>query len=281
MDAEKLTTDDLYGSSSDQAKPTEPDKLEYEETPVIEDAAEVAGAVMPELPASEHKELPAASTGKPFVWGKIGQVIGFICLFGLGVWLSSTVRQFLPGGSDSQQSGVITPQPTQFAAAEPTVGSAQGEWVRYDVLSGKTRKPVAGLTLKLPGSVLAPICDGGSCASQGTYLPGGSRLTVAARGASELLPDFRGKQLTDVSGKLLTTKVVALTNRMRATDYTLQSAGTTVGGYRFSLIHGLMIEINEQMSLEINHFAPSGVVVDFGGDEAVFDEIVNSINWTN
>ncbi len=287
MTDEQITTEDLYGKS--QAPSVVNPDLEYEETPIIDVTSGVVVEAAENLEKTRalpdpHESLlseksPSAGNKQGSGWSKLRSVILFIILFSVGVWLSSAVRQFLPSSTESQPEGTVTQQPTALEI-EPTLGTDRA-WVVYQVQSGKTKKAVPGLTLELPSQVLAPICDGTNCASQGTYLPGGSRFTLAARGREELLPDFRGKKLTDSAGKPLAAKAVVLPSGLTATDYVSESGGTTVGGYSFTNIHGLMVEINDQLSLEINHFSPRGVTVDFAGDEQVFEKIVNTISWAN
>jgi hypothetical protein len=38
-----------------------------------------------------------------------------------------------------------------------------------------------------------------------------------------------------------------------------------------------MVEVTTSLSLEISHFSPNGVTADFAADDALFDQIVNSL----
>ncbi|EKD68026.1 MAG: hypothetical protein ACD_48C00104G0001 [uncultured bacterium] len=44
-------------------------------------------------------------------------------------------------------------------------------------------------------------------------------------------------------------------------------------------MHGYMIEVTDTLSLEINHFSPSGITADFAADEIVFNTIVQSLTF--
>jgi hypothetical protein len=178
----------------------------------------------------------------------------------------------------------VAPTPYLDVLASPTASPTATVvdpylgWKTVAVISGVTKQPVPGVSFKLPADVPAPICDGANCASQGTYLPNGSRFTVAPRGKGQLLVDARGTiVITDASGKPFTTKQITLAAGRRALEYSGLFSGTTVGGYTFSQMRGLMIEIDEDETLEMNHFTPSGVDADFAKDDALFDTIVASL----
>lgn len=249
--------------------PTSDHGLTYEETPVIEPIGEE--------PASHS------------LGSMIGMILLFVILFGVGVGLSVFFRQYLSGQPSSSVSEQ-KPLPKSPSLARPQVpGSGAlptpisisdpfAEWKTYPVISGVTRAAVSGISFKLPPDVLIPICDGTNCASQGTYLPNGSRFTVAPRGKGQLLVDARGNiVVTDSSGKSFTTKQVTLTGGRKALEYSGLFSGTTVGGYTFSQMRGLMIEIDEDETLEMNHFTPSGVSAEFAKDDVIFDKVIASL----
>lgn len=261
----------------DPSSTTSANGLTYEETPVIEPIGEE--------PQHEVQPPPA-----PHSFGStIGMILLFIILFGVGVGLSVFLRQYFEGQSTSQAGGqnplpkstpsIGSQTPTSGVLLTPTsLPDPYAGWIPYQVISGTTKAPISGISFKLPAEVLAPICDGGSCVSQGTYLPNGSRFTVAARGKGQSLADARGNIIvTDVSGKSFTTKPVTLLGGRKALEYSGLFSGTTVGGYTFAQMRGLMIEIDDTMTLEMNHFTPSGVNANFAADDIVFDKVVQSL----
>jgi hypothetical protein len=235
--------------------------LTYEETPVI-----------------EHIEPPPKSVKKHS--GSCLKTIGIIFLVGVlfvgGIWLSSFVRQFLPS---NPSTGTLvttnsTPTPSASTSADP-----YATWKVYSVVSGTTKLPISGLQFKLPPDVLSPICDGGSCVSQGTYLPGGTRLTVAARGVGQSLRDYRGTVITDVNGVPIPTKQFTLNNFL-ATEYDSSASGRTVSGYAFSQMRGVMIPLTDALSVEVNHFTPMGITADFTADDTLFDSIIKTFTYS-
>lgn len=262
--------------------------ITYEETPVIQPAAEpepippfpgvqsppqVQPEPEPQAPAPPPQPMPQ----KPHTsWGnRIGYLLLFILLFALGMWVSTIVRQYMPGSGP----GTTLPVPTRSARQViPTVSAdPYAGWITYQVISGITRQPVAAVSFRLPPEMLAPICDGTGCPSQGTYLPGGTRLTVAARGAGQTLRDYRGAVVTDVLGQPFVTKDATTAGKMGVT-FTGSFNGATQGGYAFSRMRGAMIPVSETLSIELNHFTPSGVTADFESDDLLFEKILKSIN---
>lgn len=260
-----ITPQDLYGPSNPpapegQSLPETVAGLPVEETPEIP---------MPAVPPQSVPPKPKT----PFVT-TLGLLILFIGLFGLGVWGSGYVRQFFPDGligvTPQQQEVVSAPTPT------PTPVDPFATWKTYQVVSSTTKLPIEGISYKLPAEVLAPTCDTTVCMSQGTYLPGGTRFTAAPRGQGQLLADFRGSAISDVGGIIFTTKDATI-NGHAAKLFTGSFAGKTVGGYGFSQMRGYMIEVTPTLSLELNHFTPTGVTGDFAKDDALFDKIVGTL----
>ena len=180
-----------------QPSPTQP--LVYEETPVIEP-----------LPAAPTP--PALGRRAVGLMGFIGNFVLFLALFAVGVFLSTLLRQFMPTGVQKKVTSepTVTPVVQQKAVSEATLSS---QWKKYEVLSGTTKQAIAGISFQLPPDVLAPICDGTTCASQGTYLPGGTRLTVAARGTNQGLGYSKGAVITDASGQPFATKQTTVSAR--------------------------------------------------------------------
>ena len=254
MADEKLTTEELYGKS-DPPVASPPVPLVYEETPIIE-------------------PVKAPSQGSPSPH-TIATIVFFVLLFALGVWLSTFLRQF----TTTTPPSAVIPTPTEqaFLVVSPTPPpDSYPGWKTYSVVSGATRVPVSGVSFKLPPEVLAPICDGANCASQGTYLPGGTRFTVAPRGGGQALRDFRGAVVVDAGGREFTTTPTMVAGG-QALAFSGLFTGTTAGGYSFSQMRGVMIEVNSTLSLEINHFTPTGVSADFGSDDAVFNQVLGTL----
>ncbi len=266
---DQISTEDLYGPSSGStpapSTPVSSPVIPVEETPEIPMNTVSSPSVPPPPPA------PKASFGVG-----IAVLILFAGLFGLGVWLSSFFRQYLPSNAPTpaqQASGTIAPTPK--VPLDPFA-----TWKSYFVVSGATKLPVTGIAFQLPPNVLSPICDSASCVSQGTYLPGGTRFTVAARGTGQLLADFRGRVVSDVGGIIFTTKEATVSGH-KAQEFTGIFTGQTVSGYAFSRMRGLMIEVGPTLSLEINHFTPSGITADFAADDTLFNQIVKTVSFSS
>ena len=271
-----------------------PAPLTYEETPVIEPVA------TEESPPPAEQKTTVSSPHS--IAGTVGFIVVFVILFFIGMGLSIVLRQYLGSSSDAVPAKTspllprITPTPSPTLITDmvspPATPSVTGVpepsppdakvWKSYPVISGTTKQPVERIVFMLPPDVPLPSCDGESCASQGTFLSGGTRFTVAPRGRGQLLVDARGNVgLTDAAGKPFTVKQVVLENGRKALEYTGEFSGSTVGGYTFTRMHGFMVEIDEGITLEMNHFAPAGLTVDFIGDELVFVKIVKSIERGN
>lgn len=281
----------------------------YEETPVIEpvppqEAAEVPVSALPvdeQPPAivTEPQHEPATPPPPPSprkksgFLGFIGNLILFAALFGVGVWLSTMLRPyFSPGAVTTLPSPTPTPYtlesptPTPWFSEEnqatptprltPKPTTTQNDWMLYSVLNGKTKKPVGGIQFSLPKSVLAPICDGTGCGSQGTFLPGKTRFTVAPRGKDQVLADFRGSIVSDLRGQAFSVKETTIAGK-KAVEFSASFTGSTVEGYGFSQMRGVMIEVNAEVSLELNHFSPNGTTTDFAADDLLFDQIIKTL----
>lgn len=263
MADEKLTTEELYGKSDPpvESQPAKP--LIYEETPIIE-------PVKAPLQTSPSPTLPIGHT--------IATIVFFVLLFALGVWLSMFLRQFTTTTPPSAVIPTPPPQADQPFAETPTpiTNDPFVSWKTYSVVSGATRQPIAGISFRLPQDILAPICDGANCSSQGTYLPGGTRFTVAPRGGNQALRDFRGAVVTDAGGREFTTTPTTVAGK-QALEFKGLFSGTTGGGYSFTQMRGVMIEVDSTLSLEINHFTPTGVSADFASDDAVFNQVLKTL----
>lgn len=281
---DEQTAHDSSQSESTRETPPPSKPLTYEETPLIDPVPEEPPQEIPTPP-----ELPAPS--RHSIGGTVAMTLLFLILFAVGMGISVVLRQYL--GSRSEETPAIapikrlptvSPMPTVISILTPTASPTAtlaplpDAWKTYSVVSGTTKQSIAGVTFQLPPEISAPVCDGGNCASQGTYLPGSSRFTVAPRGRGQLLIDARGAVgLTDAAGKSFTTKQITLEGGKKAIEYTGNFQGSTVGGYTFSAMHGFMIEIDDGLTVEMNHFAPSGLTVDFAADETVFAKIVATV----
>ena len=253
------------------APPPQTPPLTYEETP------EIVTDVTSGLPAQagkgqETSEVPKKHSGSCLK--TIGIILLVAMLFAGGIWLSSFVRQFLPPAPSAGTPATGTVTPTPSTAPDP-----YATWKSYGVTSGVTRALVSGLQYKLPPDVTPPICDG-ACVSQGTSLPGGTRLTVAARGAGQSLRDFRGAVITDANGIPIPTKQLTLPG-FSAMVYESSASGRTVSGYEYTRIRGVMIALTDTLSVEVNHFTPSGISADFAADDTLFDSIIQTFTYTS
>ncbi len=267
--------------------------LPIEETPIIDPITapmtEQPESVIPEAtqifsPSSEKQEPtppenPPSNT-RPAHNNHVGTIIFVVILFGLGVWLSMQLRSFFAPAT-SQEVAVPTSVPLPITTVAPlpvatsSAGVSDNTWVTSQVISGATRTAISGVSFKLPSGLPPLTCDGASCPSQGTNLPNGTRFTVAARGKGQLLPDFRGAILTDASGREFTMKQTMI-GGVYGYEYVGNFTGRTGGGYTFTAMRGVLVPVNDSLSIEFNHFAPSGVTSDFAKDDVIFDKIVGS-----
>ncbi|MEK7592014.1 MAG: hypothetical protein AAB508_01315 [Patescibacteria group bacterium] len=268
--------------------------LRYEETPIIEPITQTsavseqpsvisqpsvaqASSSQEQIPGVPYSEVPK----KNGFGSLVVRLFGFILLFLLGIGLSVLLRQYLPSKTPSLTDSLPT---EDVVKALPTIADKiidpLASWKMYSVISAVTRLPIESLSFKLPSDILSPICDGTTCASQGTYLPGGSRFTVAPRGQGQLLSDFRGKIVSDLAGKSFTVKQTTISGKS-ATEFTGSFTGSTAGGYAFSKMRGVMIEVSPTLSLEVNHFVPSGISANFASDDVLFDTILTTLNFSD
>ncbi len=273
---ESTDTSTSHAQESSQIPPAYTDKpLTYEETPVIDPWANQSQAsqAYSSPPPAEHTR----GSGVRF----LGNVLLFILLFAAGIGLSVYFRQYFPNVPEGVLQVKLpslgkAPTPTPEIVEAPETKSPNANWVQYQPINGVTRQPITNVSFKLPVDVLEPICDGSSCGSQGTYLPGGTRFTVALRGKGQILADYRGSIISDLQGQAFTTKTTTVAGRP-AVEFTGTFPGSTIAGYAFSQMRGVMVEVTPDLSLELNHFTPKGVDADFAGDDAVFDAIVKTL----
>jgi len=276
-DQKPITTQDLYAPSDTQNPDQEPpahEPLSYEETPILKPVTQEP--VFPgETPRMQEQTPPKRLN-------VLGLFLLFALLFVLGYVGSGYIRRFLAKSTPGTKTKVaVSPTATpasllsdQFPVGTPSASS----WTQYPVVNGKTKQQIDTLFLSLPSDVLPPICDDKACSSQGTYLPGGSRLTIAPRGTGQVLPAFIDQTITDAKGVAMTTKDTTILGKP-AKDYTGNFSGSSVSGYRFTKIHGVMIEITPGVvSLEINHFVPAGITADFAADDELFETILQTLS---
>ncbi len=206
-----------------------------------------------------------------------GTILFIALLFGLGVWLSSQLRSFFAPVVRDETS---IPAPSQLNGlpsnsvlmASP---SATGAMKTMEIVSGATKKPIEGISFQLPSSVKDPVCDSTRCASYGTYLPGGTRFTIAVRGKGQLLPDFRGAILTDAAGREFVMKQTMI-GTLYVYEYIGDFTGRTGGGYTFTKMRGALVPVSETLAIDFNHFATAGMITDFVSDDKLFDDIIKS-----
>jgi len=279
-----------------QPKPT----LTYEETPIIEPIAESVHAAnepihtKPPEPAPVPTHQPAPQNHIPGIphtpskrsAGRVfGNIVFFVILFGLGVWLSLQLREFLATPAEivnpetTPVETVNAPTSVPIKTASGSAVKPQGSWVTYQVMSGSSKKVMSGVSYQLPSEITAPVCDGTNCPSQGTNLTGSTRFTVAARGKGFTLPDFRGAILTDATGRQFVMKQ-SIVGGKSVYEYVGDFAGRTGGGYSFTKMRGVLVPVSDTISVEFNHFAPVGITSDFAADEVLFDKIIASFTST-
>jgi hypothetical protein len=151
---------------------------------------------------------------------------------------------------------------------------------RQLIKDSKTGEPFEGVSFELPTAIPPLLCDKPQCISQGTFLSGGTRFTVALRGDNQLLKDYRLGVISDASGKEITVNPITIQGRT-GIAYTADFTGATVSNIRFTKIRGVMLPITDTLSFELNHFALIGTNADFDADEILFNNILSSIAFHN
>jgi hypothetical protein len=247
-------------------------QLEYEETPLIEPIEEKS------LP--DPLDTPELSThmrhGKQSP-PRIGKVFFYILLFIVGVAGSTFIRPLLEGisfpafPSFTQQNTMVNEKlPPKIIPVDATVG-----WKEYSIRVG-----THVLTYRLPATVLPPVCDGQACPSEGTYLEGGSRLTISPKMSGSPIANFAKLIVKDAGGRIFETKETVVSG-LTAVDFSGTFTGLTTGGYSFTQMHGVMIQVAPAITVEINHFAPNGITSEFEKDDMVFSEILKTVIVTS
>ncbi len=274
-----ITPQDLYAPSepeTTQEKTASNPPLTYEETPILKPVAQEVPPFTQETPHIQEQTPPKR-------FNILGLFLLFALLFVLGYMGSGYVRRFFTKSSPTTQTKITvspTPMPASMLSDQFPVGTpSASSWTQYPIVNGKTKQQIDSLFLSLPNEVLPPICDDKACLSQGTYLPGGSRLTIAPRGTGQMLPAFTDQTITDAKGVAMTTKDRTILGKP-AKDYVGAFSGSSVSGYPFTKIHGVMIEITPGvLSLEINHFSPAGITADFASDDTLFETILQTLSF--
>jgi hypothetical protein len=303
-----ITMKDINSRSGDLNPPSQ-NNLVYEETPIIEP---IADPVIPKdlpnplatpelLPEKPRKEISPVALSRPVksgggCLGMIRNIVFFLLLIGIGILISmayqyiSTLNLFKPAANtntninqptpttepdNGQNMPLITPSANQLKPMiKPSVVQTAGQSRRYQIQ--KMDKTGSGFSVILSGVVVDPVCDGSGCESYGTYLPGGTRLTLAVKSYNKTADDFGRTNIIDAAGVKFDTSTATISGKLTR-EFKGTFNGLTTGGYRFNQMHGYMILAQPNMTLEINHFTPSGINADFTSDESVFEEIVKSL----
>lgn len=253
MDDGNINREVLYGSSGTP--------IPIEETPEIP-------MDMPQEPQSQvppPPPMPTVSRGSPVL-----VIFILIMLVGAGVIFFPYMKPFFSG---INRTKAVTQVPTPTPAVAPATPTP------VDPFAGWKTGSVAGVSYKLPPEVVAPSCDVAGCISQGSNLPGGTRLTISPKTVTQSLSSLKGAVVTDVSGTAFTSHDAILSGHT-AIEYTGTFSGRTSGGYGFTQMHGFMIEVTPTLTLEINHFTPVGASVDWDRDDTLFTQIISTISFT-
>ncbi len=295
----RIDTEDLYGPSEPHAENIQQNKTVFSpDLDFQQETAQEGGVAIDAIPQESEKplvlgdplsrpELPKASLF-PNLTHVIVIFFIFLLVFIVGflvggalrwyignVYMNSLVRMTTP----TPQQAVIEPDDAVLSPGAFSLESQEdffGDTVAYEVISGTTRQPVPGISYRLPASTLEPTCNGSDCSSQGTYLPGGTRFTVAMRGIEQPFSGYTEGSIVDGQGRVFDTEQTTVAG-YPAIRYTGDFEGSALGGYRFSRMRGVMIVLSNEKTLELNHFNPRGVIADFEGDKVVFDRIVETI----
>ncbi len=274
-----ITNEDLYGGTSQPPSP-----IVTPEPPVVPVSPQIPVEETPEIPMPasegtpapvEHAPpMPKASRGFPII-----AIIIFIILFIAGIFLSSYIRPLIIGlNNGSPKISTPTLSPTSPPTARPTIVVATP--TPADPFAGWQTLTIEGLSYKLPPGVSVPACDGTACVSYGTYLPGGTRFTIAPRTVTQPLSNLRGALITDVNGTAFTSRDATVSGST-AIEFSGEFSGRTSGGYGFTRMHGFMIEITPTETIEINHFTPTGISTDWARDDAIFAQIISTLSFTS
>jgi hypothetical protein len=287
--------------------------LVYEETPILEPVGDtndinpepdklVSTQTMPSMPSGSYPK-PKNSTVKSILVNSILLLIIFF--LGIGITL---LWRYIKGSNfktqtssaivktpttiptetpESTISAEITPQMTPILKITPTgkittvtpiiikPGSVAG-WQKIAV-GTKAGYSVPEITLEIPSDINLLVCDPPGCSSEGTELTGKTRLTVAVRKLSKPIDNFEKSKITDAGEKVFpNTNLVSIAGKT-AIMFNGEFNGTTTGGYIFTKMRGIMIQITPTLLLEINHFTPTGKQVDFVADDATFNQILGTV----
>lgn len=256
-----ITTQDLYGETPSPPVAPEPPATPAPAQIPVEETPEIPMDMTPVEPQSQvppPPPMPNVSGGSTVMTIAI-----FIILFIAGILLSSYIRPFITGVNNN-----LPKTSTPTARSTPSVATP----TPADPFAGWQALTIAGVSYKLPPDVSSPTCDSTGCVSQGTNLPGGTRFTLATRGGSSAF-------VTDANGVAFVNKEATVSGHV-ATEFFGTFAGRTSGGYGFTQMHGFMITLTPTLTLEVNHFTPTGVSVDFATDDALFTQIISTLNFS-
>lgn len=276
MDEQKITTADLYGTSSAEpgtpptpaASPPVEETPEFPLEPAVQPAASADLLQTPPLPTEHPVNKPLQ--GSVFLF-----IFFFVVLFIVGIFISMYIHGFVPsGGTVVHQQSTPTAAPTSTPI--PTPPDPFASWKSYAMTEGSTPSGF----YKLPPNVAAPVCDGPSCISRGTTLPGGTRFTISVKNVSQSLSSLGGARIIDASGLAFTSNTATVSGHF-AIAFDGAFSGKTSDGYGFSEMRGFMVEISPSLTMEINHFAPEGATVDWTRDDALFDQILSQITFSS
>jgi hypothetical protein len=253
----------LYGSG---APP-----IPIEETPEIPMDTAEGTPIRTENPQPEMPSVPQRNVPPPPPMPTVSRPSGvlpiliLIILVVAGIVLSGYIWPFFSGANKGMTQ---VPTPTVIVATPTPV----------DPFAGWKTLTVAGISYKLPPDVMAPACDVTGCVSQGTNLPGGTRLTISPKTVTQPLSSLRGAVITDATDTAFSSHDATMSGHM-AIEYTGMFSGRTSGGYGFTQMHGFMIEVSPTMTLEINHFTPAGAAVDWARDDTLFTQIISTLSF--
>ncbi|OGG08606.1 hypothetical protein A2154_00690 [Candidatus Gottesmanbacteria bacterium RBG_16_43_7] len=197
-------------------------------------------------------------------------------LFGLGMAISIAYHR-IKSRSAQSPAAVVAPQSVQKQETPTPKAATPVSRGLYEVKTTVAGRG-SGIFIRLPPEMLVPICDSQACTSYGSYLSGGTRFTVSIRSDQALISNFSDANITDANSTPFVNRNMTL-NGKNAREFTGDFEGTTSGGFRFTKMHGVLIQLDQRGVLELNHFAPAGINVDFDRDDEVFSQIISTVTF--
>jgi hypothetical protein len=239
----------------------------------------------------------------------LGNIAAYLLVFILGITATIIWRmygtQFMSSVNKSQVAPVATPSavPTETpestisAGINPTVAATPPvATIKVTVAPVPTSLPpisVAGwkttgvglksgysvppMSIQLPPELEELSCDPPGCTSEGTDLPGGTRFTVAIHAFSKPIMNFTKSKVTDASGRSFPDVSETAVSGKPALLFSGEFTGSTLGGYTFSRMRGIMVLVDPKLTLEINHFTYTGKSADFAADDKILDRIISTV----